>query len=87
MAVMIRRTIKPAEGNSQVSAEAAMAAARLVYRDRATGRFVILENDRPIVHRSHGAEARRRDHTRNPTGHIKGSSSRTTSERGSAKKQ
>ena len=39
------RTIKPAAGNSRVSAEEARAAARLVYRDRKTGRFVILDSE------------------------------------------
>jgi len=43
---MIKRTIKPAAGSSRVSAEAATAAARLVYRDWKTGRFVILDGER-----------------------------------------
>ena len=42
---MIKRTIKPAAGYSRVSLEEAKAAARLVYRDRKTGRFIILENE------------------------------------------
>jgi hypothetical protein len=37
---MIKRTIKPAAGESSVSAAAAKSAARLVYRDR-TGKFVV----------------------------------------------
>jgi hypothetical protein len=41
----ITRTIKPAAGNSRVSAEEARAAARLVYRDPKTGRFVILDGE------------------------------------------
>ena len=42
------RTIKPAVGHSRVSAEEARAAARLVYRDGKTGRFVILD-DEPLA--------------------------------------
>jgi len=41
------RTIKPAVGSSRISAEEARAAARLVYRDEKTGRFVILDGEPP----------------------------------------
>jgi hypothetical protein len=42
---MVKRTIKPAAGNSRVSAAAAKAAARFVYRDAVTGRFVVSEDE------------------------------------------
>jgi hypothetical protein len=42
---MITRTIKAAAADSHVSAAAAKAAARLVYRDSATGKFVIAGPD------------------------------------------
>jgi hypothetical protein len=38
---MIKRTIKPAGGNSRITPEQARAAAYLVYRDRLTGRYVM----------------------------------------------
>jgi hypothetical protein len=84
MSAMIRRTIKPAEVNSRISAEAATAAARLVYRDRATGRFVILENDVPIRHRSQ--KRAKRAYSRSDSAHTKGSAGHSASERVSAKK-
>jgi hypothetical protein len=40
---MKKRTLKPAAGQSKISQREATAAARFVYRDRRTGRFVILE--------------------------------------------
>ncbi|MEA2165596.1 MAG: hypothetical protein QOK37_3723 [Thermoanaerobaculia bacterium] len=84
MSAMIRRTIKPAEANSRISAEAATAAARLVYRDRATGRFVILENE----HAFHPPTQKRakRVYARNPR-HTNSSAGSSTPERRSAKKQ
>jgi hypothetical protein len=42
---MVKRTIKPAAGKSHITAAAARAAARVVYRDRATGRLVIVSRD------------------------------------------
>jgi len=42
---MAKRTIKPAAGESQVSLRDATSAARVVYRDGTTGRFVILHRD------------------------------------------
>jgi hypothetical protein len=39
---MAKRTIKPAAGESQITAGAATSAARLVHRDGSTGRFVIV---------------------------------------------
>jgi hypothetical protein len=38
---MMKRTIKPAAGDSHVTPAAAKAAARVVYRDRRTGRLVV----------------------------------------------
>jgi hypothetical protein len=38
---MIKRTIKPAAGDSRITPEQARAAAYLVYRDRLTGRYVM----------------------------------------------
>jgi hypothetical protein len=43
MAAMKKRTIQPAAGNSRVSPEEARAAARFVYRDRATGRLIVTD--------------------------------------------
>jgi hypothetical protein len=86
MAAMIRRTIKPAEADSKVSAEEAASAARLVYRDPTTGRFVILENDLTIRHRSQKRPAKRA-YPRDAAGHTKGSEGHSSSERRSAKKQ
>jgi hypothetical protein len=62
-----------------------MAAARVVYRDRATGRFVILENDLAIRNRSQ--KRAKRAHSRSAAANTKGSSGHSASERGSAKKQ
>jgi len=45
----MKRTIKPAAGDSHVSAEDARNAARLVYRDGTTGRFVIVEREGSTV--------------------------------------
>jgi hypothetical protein len=42
---MVKRTIKPPAGKSHVTMAAARAAARLVYRDRAIGRLVIVSRD------------------------------------------
>jgi hypothetical protein len=42
---MMKRTIKPAAGESRVSRRDATSAARVVYRDGTTGRFVIVEGD------------------------------------------
>lgn len=42
---MIKRTIKPAAGTSSITPEEARAAARFVYRDRKTGRIVIVKRD------------------------------------------
>jgi len=42
---MTKRTIKSAAGESRVSLHDATSAARVVYRDGTTGRFVILERD------------------------------------------
>lgn len=42
---MIKRTIKPAAGRSRVTPEEALAAARIVYRDGKTGRFVIVDGE------------------------------------------
>jgi len=42
---MAKRTIKPAAGESRVSVNEATSAARVVYRDGTTGRFVILNRD------------------------------------------
>ena len=42
---MAKRTIKPPAGESRVSLREATSAARVVYRDGTTGRFVILERD------------------------------------------
>jgi hypothetical protein len=42
---MIKRTIKPAAGQSRISQAEAISAARTVYRDLNTGRFVILSGD------------------------------------------
>jgi hypothetical protein len=86
MSAMIRRTIKPAEVNSRISAEAATAAARVVYRDRATGRFVILENEHAFHPRSQKRGAKRAN-SRSVAAHSKGSAGHSAPERGSAKKQ
>ena len=43
---MMKRTIKPAAGESSVTAAAAKAAARLVYRDSLTGKLVVVERRR-----------------------------------------
>jgi hypothetical protein len=40
-----KRTIKPAAGTSRITPEEALAAARVVYRDRKTGRIVIVKRD------------------------------------------
>ena len=85
MAAMIRRTIKPAEVKSRISAEAAAAAARVVYRDRATGRFVILENEHGLHPQSQKRNAKR-VYPRSAA-NTKGSASHSTPERRSAKKQ
>jgi hypothetical protein len=42
---MTKRTIKPAAGESRVSLRDATSAARRVYRDGTTGRFVILDRN------------------------------------------
>ena len=42
---MTKRTIKPAAGESRITIDAAIAAARVVYRDRRTGRLVIVDDD------------------------------------------
>jgi len=52
---MVKRTIKPAAGISRVSAAQARAAARYVYRDSATGKFII--SKRPIADKA--AETKR----------------------------
>ena len=41
--LMMKRTIKPAAGKSNVTAAAAKAAARVVYRDAGTGRLIVME--------------------------------------------
>jgi hypothetical protein len=82
---MIRRTIKPAEAKSRISAEAAAAAARLVYRDRATGRFVILENEHALHTRSQKRGAK--PVYPRSAGRTKDSAGHSTPERRSAKKQ
>jgi len=54
MQAMSKRTIKPAAGQSRVSVREANSAARVVYRDGSSGRFVIVERDGQSVirHRS-----------------------------------
>ena len=42
---MIKRTIKPAGGNSRITPEQARAAAYFVYRDRLTGRYVMAKTE------------------------------------------
>ena len=42
---MIKRTIKPAGGNSRITPEQARAAAYRVYRDRSTGRYVMSKTE------------------------------------------
>jgi hypothetical protein len=54
---MIKRTIKPAAGNSRISPEAAKAAAYYVYRDPATGKRIISKDEIPELSRGR----RRRD--------------------------
>jgi hypothetical protein len=39
---VIKRTIKPAAGTSRVTEAEATAAARVVYRDKTTGRLIVL---------------------------------------------
>jgi hypothetical protein len=60
---MNKRTIKPAAGGSKISVGAATSAARVVYRDGSTGRFVIVESDRSL-HRTTRAEKRISDGSR-----------------------
>lgn len=52
---MMKRTIKPAAGDSQVTAEAAKAAARAVYRDSATGKLVVSERSTSAYRRTNTA--------------------------------
>jgi hypothetical protein len=55
---MIKRTIKPAAGNSRITLEEATSAARVVYKDRATGRLIILEPDESLPARKSGDRIR-----------------------------
>ena len=43
----MKRTIKPAAGISRISPQDAAAAARVVRRDKNTGRLIVLEPDGP----------------------------------------
>lgn len=45
MPIMMKRTIKPAAADSHITAAAAKAAARVVYRDRVTGKFVVAKRE------------------------------------------
>jgi len=83
---MIRRTIKPAEAYSRVSAEEAKAAARIVYRDLATGRLVIVENERTIRGRPE-KQIKGRANPRDAATHRKGSSAHSGAERVTAKQR
>jgi hypothetical protein len=42
---MSKRTIKPAAGDSRVSLREANSAARLVYREGTSGRFIVVDRD------------------------------------------
>jgi hypothetical protein len=70
---MNKRTIQPAAGFSRVSAEEARAAARFVYRDSKTGRFVILDGEL-----SDRRPEKARVHPRDTATQQKGSSQRTS---------
>jgi hypothetical protein len=45
---MVKRTIKPAAAESHITASDAKAAARVVYRNSATGKFVVAKRQSPI---------------------------------------
>ncbi len=84
---MITRTIKPAVGSSRVSPEEARAAARLVYRDEKTGRFVIFDGERSD--RAHDRAKKRvgvRSHLRDVAKRAEGSSRHPSTPRANRKK-
>lgn len=52
---MMKRTIKPAAGDTHVTAEAARAAARAVYRDSTTGKLVVSARSTSAYRRTESA--------------------------------
>lgn len=78
------RTIKPAVGSSRVSAEEARAAARLVYRDGKTGRFVILDGE-PLARKP--ARTKRSARRTHPAKRAEGSARHSPAPQVKAKKR
>jgi hypothetical protein len=83
----IPRTIQPAAGRSRVSAEEARAAARLVYRDRKTGRFVILDREPSARKPNRAKRSARRSYPRDAAKQAEGPSRHPASPPVKAKKR
>jgi len=84
---MIKRTSKPAAGASRVSIREATSAARVVYRDGTTGRFVILERDDSYRIRDHAKKASERTSVKGTFKERKDATSQPGSSRGDSKKR